>query len=149
MEATMTDHEPAEDPTMAPATETFPRPRLRAVDEPTRLDAPGTHTRGAPAAVEKLNAVLDERDRREQAAATVTPGGVFRRRTRKALTVRQHAERRALQKLRHERRIEHLETARSVMALLCLVGLFLLVVAMGVVCFMILAGYMTWTPTRV
>lgn len=118
---------------------------------PPRVSAPGTHTVGAPAAVDRLNLILDQRDIAEDAlrAAGRTRAGIFRRRRTKALTLRQHADRRTLGKLRHERHMEVLETVKAYLAVVCLVVLFLLVVAMAAVAFGILAGWMTWAPTRV
>lgn len=168
----MVDREPPEDTTMPDATVTQLHPRradptrldVRGrfdVAEPTAIATPyrdaagrpitvspiGAHTQGAPAAVDRLNAALDERDRRAVDRATRT--GIFRRRTRKALTVRQHADRRAMRRMRHERHMETLEAVRAYLATLCLIALFLLVLGMAVVAFAILAGWMTWVPARV
>lgn len=117
---------------------------------PPRVSAPGTHTVGAPAAVDQLNLILDRRDTEERLrTAGRTRARVFRRRRAKALTLREAAEQRAVARLRHERHMEHLETVKAYIGVACMIGLLLLVIAMGVVAFMILSGQMTWAPTRV
>lgn len=134
----------AEPTTVTPPPST---PYRDAGGRPVRVSPPGAHTRGAPAVVDRINEALDERDRR---AAAVRPARQSKwRRTRKALTVRQHAERRELARMRHERHMETLETVKAYLGVLCLVILALLLIGMAAVAFSILAGYMTWAPTRV
>jgi hypothetical protein len=133
------------------------------IPEPTRVvPAPpvspiGAHTVGAAAVtpphgtpvVATLNALLDDRD------ASVAAGMIRYNRPRRVWrnrpirSVREEAAVRAAAKARHERRLERLELIRSVLATLCLGVLFLLIVAMGVVAYMILSGQMAWAPTRV
>jgi hypothetical protein len=59
------------------------------------------------------------------------------------------AQREAERKLAHERRMDRLAETRSVVALLCLLGVFLLIVGMGWVGFEILTGAYQWAPTKV
>lgn len=137
------------------------------VADPTRLTpAPpvspiGAHTRGAAAttpphgtyvpaghvrpAVATLNALLDDRDRIAADTRAAWMGRpLFRTDRRKVRTVREAAARRAEARLRHERTLEWLETARSVAVLMILLGLFLLVVGAAFAGWGILAGWFTW-----
>jgi hypothetical protein len=142
------------------------------VPEPTRVTpAPpvspiGVHTRGAAAttppggipypatadtpAVQTLNALLDDRDRIAADTRTAWAGRrLFRTDRRKVRTVREEAARRAAAKLRHERTMEHLETARAIVLFAILVALFIIVVGAGYIGFGILVGWYEWSPTRV
>lgn len=66
-----------------------------------------------------------------------------------ARTVREEAARRAGQRLRHERHMEILESARGYLQVAILLGLLVLVVLAGVVAFGIMAGWFAWMPTHV
>jgi hypothetical protein len=170
----VTDHHDEDTTTVPDTTVTTPHPRVRRdvtrldpygmydVAEPTRVTpAPpvspiGAHTRGAaattppiPPAVSTLNALLDDRDRiAADTRAAWTGRPLFRTDRRKVRTVREAAARRAEARLRHERTLEWLETARSATVLAILVGLLLLVVGAGVVGFGILDGWFAWKPSR-
>jgi hypothetical protein len=59
------------------------------------------------------------------------------------------AQREAERKLAHERRMDRLAEARSIVGLVCLIAVFALIVGMGYVGFMIVTGHYAWAPVKV
>lgn len=125
-----------------------PTPYRDTAGQPVYVSPPGTHTGfpyprdvhdDAQEAAEKINYLLDEReradDRRSGRAAAKT-----------GRTVREEAQRRAMAKMRHERHMENVETIRAYVTLAIFFCLLVIVVGAGVVGYGIIGGWFTWQP---
>jgi len=137
------------------STEQLPVSRRRDTPPPV-VSAPGMHTRGArgipplteAGPVTVINAILDERDQRERRAGP-------NRSAPSRPTVRDiaadrlaRAEREERHRNRHQRHMDALEAARGWLGVLCLFGLLMLVVFMGVIAVGLLSGWYVWVPVR-
>lgn len=155
-------------PRAADTTQYLPQVRPRLA-RPERLMHSGADVRpaGVPFPAEQgetqldlVNRILDEQQRQGAVLAaehTNTVERLFRRRRtpRVPLTVKDLAavrlartERMAQHRDRHERHMNLLEAVRAYLGIACLIGVFLLVVGMGIVAFGVLVGWYTWAPVH-